>query len=312
MLTLPPSFGSKPQDRLRESDWLRAHPGRPGFSKVALLLGILLGIFLPLQAQGQPNLIRGGQGVGGIRLGQTLDEVRKALGPPAKVTPSPNDPNSKLLDYPKRGLSVFLGSSGAVIGVVVSGASWKTPEGVAVGTSQNQVLKSFGKGLVRGEGNLTYPDRGLAFSFRKGLVHTIYVFRREEDRALMGDRLIEPGRRVGQIQIGDPISRVEEAWGRADRVLPLGQGGRERLHSFKEEGLGLVVLEGRIQGVILETGDFITREGVKVGSTRAEVLRVFGSTFRAEPERIWYEVRGIGFWFQGDRVRQIQVVSGQR
>ena len=78
------------------------------------------------------------------------------------------------------------------------------------------------------------------------------------------------------------------------------------------EGLGLVVLEGRIQGVILETGDFITREGVKVGSTRAEVLRVFGSTFRAEPERIWYEVRGIGFWFQGDRVRQIQVVSGQR
>jgi len=267
---------------------------------------------LPQPGLGQPNLIQGGQGVGVVRLGQTLGELRKALGPPAKVTPSPNDPNSKLLDYPKRGLSVFLGSSGAVIGVVVRGQSWRTPEGVAVGTPQVRVTKSFGKGLVRGEGNLTYPARGLAFSFRKGKVHTIYVFQREEDRALMGDRLIEPGRRVGMIQLGDPISRVEDAWGRADRVLPLGQGGQERLHSFKEEAIGLVVLAGRIQGVILETGDFITREGVKVGSTRAEVLRVFGTTFRTEPERIWYDIRGIGFWFQGDRVRQIQVVSGRR
>ena len=79
-----------------------------------------------------------------------------------------------------------------------------------------------------------------------------------------------------------------------------------------DAGVRVVVLAGRIQGVILETGDFITREGVKVGSTRAEVLRVFGTTFRTEPERIWYDIRGIGFWFQGDRVRQIQVVSGRR
>jgi len=209
--------------------------------------------------------------VGLVRLGQTLGELRKVLGPPTRVTASPNDPNSKLLDYPKRGISVFLGSSGAVIGVVISGRSWRTPEGVAVGTPQGRVTKSFGKGLVRGEGNLTYPARGLAFSFRNGKVHTIYVFQREGDRALMGDRLIEPGRRVGQILLGDPISRLEDAWGRADRVLPLGQGGQERLHSFKEEAIGVVVLAGRIQGVILETGDFITREGVKVGSTRAEV-----------------------------------------
>jgi len=234
---------------------------------------VVFGLLGARPGSAQSNLIRGGQGVGVVRLGQTLGELRKALGPPARVTASPNDPNSRLMDYPKRGISVFLGSSGAVIGVVVRGRSWRTPEGVAVGTPQGRVTKAFGKGLVRGEGNLTYPDRGLAFSFRSGKVHTIYVFQREEDRALMGDRLIEPGRRVGQILLGDPISRVEDAWGRADRVLPLGQGSQERLHSFKEEAIGVVVLAGRIQGVILETGDFITREGVKVGSTRAEVLR---------------------------------------
>ncbi|MGI5843436.1 MAG: hypothetical protein ACOX9B_04575 [Candidatus Xenobium sp.] len=285
---------------------------RPELVAFLLFMFLVFGLLGARPGSAQSDLIRGGQGVGVVRLGQTLGELRKALGPPARVTSSPNDPNSKLLDYPKRGISVFLGSSGGVIGVVVHGRSWQTPEGIAVGTSQGQVTKLFGKGLVRGEGNLTYPDRGLAFSFRNGKVHTIYVFQREESRALMGDRLIDPGRRVGQILLGDPISRVEEAWGRADRVLPLGQGGQEKLYSFKEEAVGVVVLGGRIQGVILETGDFITREGVKVGSTRAEVLRAFGTTFRSEPGRIWYDVRGIGFWFQGDRVRQIQVVSGSR
>lgn len=307
--TLQPSSASKSH---RLSGFRPRRQARIGPAGILVFVLVVFGLPGARPGSAQSNLIRGGQGVGVVRLGQTLGELRKALGPPARVTASPNDPNSQLLDYPKRGISVFLGSSGAVIGVVVRGRSWRTPEGVAVGTPQGRVTKSFGKGLVRGEGNLTYPDRGLAFSFRSGKVYTIYVFQREEDRALMGDRLIEPGRRVGQILLGDPISRVEDAWGRADRVLPLGQGGQERLHSFKEEAIGVVVLAGRIQGVILETGDFITREGVKVGSTRAEVLRAFGTSYRAEPERIWYDVRGIGFWFQGDRVRQIQVVSGSR
>jgi hypothetical protein len=271
----------------------------------------LLAFLLVLPALAESNLIQGGQGVGRIRLGQSLNQVQSALGPPTRVTASPNDPNARLLDYPARGLAIFLGSSGGVIGVVVSTSSFRTPEGLAVGAAQAQVLKAFGQGLWRGQGNLTYPSRGLAFSFQGGKVHTIYVFQREDDRALMGDRLIEPGRRVGGIKIGDPVAVVEEAWGRADQVLTLGQGARQQLYRYKEEALGLVVCAGRIEGMILETGDFITREGVKVGSSRAEVLRVYGRTFRSEPERIWYDVRGIGFWFQGDRVRQIQVVSGR-
>jgi len=279
--------------------------------RVMVLAGLLaLPAALPVVAD--PSVIQAGRGVGGIRLGHTLDQVRAALGPPARVTASPNDPNARLLDYPSRGLAVFLGSHGGVIGVVVNKASWRTPEGLAVGAAQSRVLGVYGPGLWRGQGNLTYPARGLAFSFQAGRVQTIYVFQREDDRALMGDRLIEPGRRVGGIKIGDAVAVVEEAWGRADQVLPLGRAANQKLYRFKEEALGLVVCAGRIEGMILETGDFITREGVKVGSSRAEVLRVYGRGYRTEPERIWYDVRGIGFWFQGDRVRQIQVVSGRR
>ena len=90
---------------------------------LVVLLALGAGL-LPSRAEG--NLIQGGKGVGPVRLGQTMDEVKKAVGAPARTTPSPNDPNSSLLDYPARGLQVFMGSSGAVIGVVVSGASWKT------------------------------------------------------------------------------------------------------------------------------------------------------------------------------------------
>lgn len=282
---------------------------RLSLSVVVALAVLLLG---SLPSEADSNLIQGGKGVGAVRLGQTMDEVKRAIGAPKKTTPSPNDPDSKLLDYPSRGLSVFMGSSGGVIGVVVSGASWRTPEGVCVGTAQARVTELFGRGLQRGQDNLTYAARGLAFSFKGGKVRTIYVFQPEEERALLGDRIIEPGRRVGDIRVGDPLSRVEDAWGKADKVLDLGKGTGRKLHRFKEEAVGLIVYRGLIEGMILETGDFITRQGVKVGSSRAEVLQAFGRTYRSEPERLWYDVSGIGFWFQGDRVRQIQVLAGKK
>lgn len=274
---------------------------------------LLLFALLTLPAlSADPKLIQGGKGVGPVRLGQTQEQVEKALGKPAAVKPSPNDPESKLLEYPGKGLSVFMGSSGGVIGVVVTGSGYRTAEDVCVGTAKATVRTTYGTGLQRGVENLTYPSRGLAFSFASGKVTHIFIFQPEEGRALLGDRIIEPGKRVGDIRIGDPISKVDEAWGKADKVLPLSKESKRNLHRYKEEAIGLIVYGGRIEGMILETGDFITREGIKVGSSKAEVLKAFGKTYRAEPERIWYEVRGIGFWFQGDRVRQIQVLEGKK
>lgn len=278
----------------------------------SLSLLVLLALLTLPSLAADPKLIQGGKGVGPVRLGQSLEQVQKALGKPGATKPSPNDPEAKLLEYPAKGLSVFLGSSGAVIGVVVTGAGYRTAEDVCVGTGKATVTSTYGTGLQRGLENLTYPSRGLAFSFASGKVTHIFVFTPEEQRALLGDRIIEPGKRVGDIRIGDPIAKVAEAWGKADKVVPLSKESRRDLHRYKEEAIGLIVFGGRIEGMILETGDFITRDGIKVGSSRAEVLKAFGRTYRSEPERIWYEVRGIGFWFQGDRVRQIQVLEGKK
>lgn len=259
------------------------------------------------QALWAQQLIKGGEGVGSIRLGSSLAQVQQILGRPDKALPSPNDPQAKLLHFKSQGLAVFMGSNGRVIGVTVLSGSWKTPEGIGLGSAATSVTQTYGQGLQRGQGNINYATKGLAFSLRQGKVTGIYVFKREDDRPLLGDRLIIPGQRVGQIKIGMPASTVSQAWGQADSVTPMGQGGRS-LYRYREEALGLIVSNsGRIEGLVMETGDFITQQGVKVGSSQAEVVRAFGQAPMSGGSLI-YEKKGIGFRFTQGRVSQITVL----
>ncbi|MGM9991795.1 MAG: hypothetical protein ACI376_02960 [Candidatus Bruticola sp.] len=278
-------------------------------SSFCLSVSLILLLFLSGLALAAANshTIIGGQGVGAVRLGQNINQVRSILGAPSKVVASPNDPNSQLLHFTKQGLAVFMGSNGSVIGVTVTGGSWKTPEGIGIGSPGSSVTKIYGQGLQRGQGNINYASRGLAFSIRSGKVANIYVFKREEDRPLLGDRIIVPGTRVGSIKIGTPLSTVSNSWGNADNVTPMGQG--RNLHRYKEEAIGLIINPQQIiEGVVMETGDFITKEGVKVGSSQAEVTKVFGN-IKITGGSLIYESKGIGFRLTQGRVSQITVLS---
>ena len=119
------------------------------------------------------NSIQGGRSVGSVCLGQNINQVRSILGAPSKVVTSPNDPNSQLLHFKNHGLAVFMGSNGAVIGITVMGGPWKTPEGIGLGSVGTLVTKVYGQGLQRGQGNINYASRGLAFSIRNGKVSSI-------------------------------------------------------------------------------------------------------------------------------------------
>ncbi len=252
-------------------------------------------------------VIKGGSSVGPVRLGMSMAQVQSLLGAPASVQSSPNDPQAKFLKYPSKGLAVFVGSNGVVIGITVTGGKWHTPEGIGAGSAGDKVYKTYGQGLQRGQGNVNYASRGLAFSIRNGKVISIFVFKPEDDKALMGDRIIVPGKRVGGLKIGMKMSVVEKAWGAADKVLPMGKNGRA-IHRYKEEAIGLIVYNGLIEGMVIETGDFITSHGVKVGSSKAEIVKVFGQG-SADGERLLYEKKGIGFMFTAGRVRQITVLA---
>ncbi|MBQ7568071.1 hypothetical protein IJT17_04625 [bacterium] len=250
-------------------------------------------------------MIRPGQGVGPINLGQSLAQVKGLLGPPVKVLKSPNDPNAKFLSYPQHKLAVFVGSNGVVIGVTVLGGPWCTPEGIRVGASKAAVMKVYGQGLVRGQGNINYADKGIAFSYNSGSVCAIYVQKIEDSKALLGDRLIMPGQRCGSIKIGMPANAVVQAWGQPDNVLQL-QGG-SCIYQYKEEMMGFIVRQNQISGMVIETGDFITSHGIKVGSAKSDVLRIFGPCQEADSQLI-YDKKGIGFRILDGRVQQITVL----
>lgn len=283
------------------------------YLRVCLVLSavcvLLMGCW-PAQA-GSNRQIRGGRSVGPVRLGVSLEAVRSVLGNPEKVDSSPNDPRSKFLRYPQQGLAVFVGSNGKVIGITVTSSAWRTPEGIGVGSAASSVTSTYGRGLVRGKGNVNYAQRGLAFSMRSGKVSSVFVFAPEEERALLGDRIIVPGKRVGGIAIGFPVAKVNQAWGQADQVSAMGQSGRA-LYRWKEEAVGLIAYGGKVEGMVLETGDFITSQGVKVGSSKTEVIKAMGGGYVTQQERILYEKKGIGFLFCDGRVQQITVLAPAR
>lgn len=272
----------------------------------AALIGLFLLLGCAVYAAG--SVITAGQGVGSVSLGQKKAQVTALLGNPDQVKSSPNDPNAQLLFYKAKGLAVFVGSNGAVIGITVQGGPWKTPEGIGVGSAGAAVTKTYGQGLQRGQGNITYASKGIGFSIRNGVVSQIYIMKREDDRPLLGDRLIIPGARVGGIKIGMAYNQVAQAWGQADSVTSMG-ASKCTLCRYREEAIGLIVsASGQIEGMVMETGDFITKEGVKVGSSRDEVVRVFGKGSGGQNDLI-YEAKGIGFRFTQNRVSQITVLK---
>ncbi len=271
---------------------------------VLSILTLVVVLRLPSHAQNN-CVIKAGEGVGPIRLGQSLTEVRGILGNPSKTIKSPNDPDAKFLSYAKNNLAVFVGSNGVVIGITVTGAPWRTPEGIQVGSPKATVTKIYGQGLLRGQGNVNYANRGIAFAYKNGIVNTIYVQKIEDARALLGDRIIIPGQRCGDIKIGMPISNVTDAWGPPDNVLNL--QGASCIYQYKEEMMGFIVSNNRVNGMVIETGDFITTHGLKVGVAKGDVLRIFGPCKEVENQLI-YEKKGIGFRILDGRVQQITVL----
>lgn len=255
-----------------------------------------------------PPPILGGVGIGKVKLGTSLAEVEAALGKSSQVSASPNDPGSKFYAYPKFGVTVFVGSAGKVIGITVTSAQYRTPEGLGVGSTRPQVEKAYGKGLARGSGNVNYASRGLAFSYNGGKVTHVFVFKPEESRPFLGDRLIVPGMRVGDLRLGAPADPVRKAWGAPSGVTPL-SGIPGEVWNYKEQGVSVLASEGLIRSIMVSSGDFITKEGVQVGSSFEEVKKAFGTDGEASTDFYFYVKKGIGFQLTGGRVSEIRVVA---
>ncbi|MCA9791245.1 MAG: hypothetical protein KC910_05600 [Candidatus Eremiobacteraeota bacterium] len=269
-------------------------------------LAIVLSLFLVAPVWADTTIV-GGKRAGDIRIGQSVSEAQKVLGKPSRVREAESDKKASMQFFDARGMALLIDASKNVLGITVTSTSYATAESIRVGTPEATVRKLYGTGLARGTGNVSYPERGISFSFQNGKVTHIYVVKPEQDRPLLGDRLIVPGKRVGDLQLGGPFTVVEKAWGKPDSRSDLSNHSGEII-AYRQHGVRFVVISGRIDAIMLTTGDFITKQGVKIGSDKDEVIRAFGKDFKTNDAFHSYPGLGIGFMLgQGD-VIEIQIL----
>jgi len=270
--------------------------------RIVLFLVVTLLFPCLLVAQSWP--VKAGHSYGPIQLGQALDQAQQSLGQPTQRKTSAGDPSSQLLTYSKS-VMLLVNQDKKVLGITLWAPGARTAEGVGMGSSQQEVQSKLGKGLQRGSGQVLYNESGIGFSYSEsGKVDTIFLFRPEAQLALHGDRIIVAGQRSGDIKLGMTLAQVEKAWGKAPN-----QSGKD--HRWPDRGVGLLVDGGRVQAITLTTGDYITQKGLKVGSTRQDVLSVLGapSTQGGGEGVMLYPSRGIAFYLAGNLVGTVQIFA---
>ena len=246
--------------------------------------------------------IRPGQGLGPLSLGQSLGDAESSLGKASQVQASESDPKAQLRTY-ARGVLLLVNAEKKVLGITLWDRTARSAEGLGVGISRGQVESQWGKGLSRGPQQYAYAGRGIGFQYDgQDRIERVFVFRPEAALPLQGDRLIQPGKRCGDIVLGIPLSQVEQAWGAA----PTQQG---KDHRWPDKGVGLMVDGGRVVAITVTTGDYVTAAGLKMGSRSADVLRALGKAEQRPGGNLFYPSRGIAFYLAGEVVSTVQIFA---
>lgn len=260
-------------------------------------------------AWARPDL-QPGKGFGKVTLGAAYVDFAVPLGKPTRVQTSGSDASTKQVYFP--GLALLVNREGNLIGITLMGPEHRTSEGLGVGSPEAAVEQTYGKGLVRGEGNRTYASRGIGFVFRGGKAAYVLIFKPEgaQPVALLGDRLLIGGQRAGDLRLGMPLSAIQQAWGAPASQRPTAAG---QLVDYKQaHGVCFVVAGGKVQAILVTTGDFISGKGIGVGSHLAAVEKVLGPSQDRKKDAIYYPKKGVGFLMAEGLVREVQIIAPGR
>jgi hypothetical protein len=189
-----------------------------------------------------------------------------------------------------------------VIGITIYQPGAKMANGLGVGSSVTQVQSALGTGLQRGPQQVAYPS-GIGFAYdNASLVDRVFIFKAEAQTALQGDRLLVAGKRCGDLKVGMAYAAVESAWGAA----PVHEGKNYR---WPDKFVGVLVEGGRVAAITMTTGDYISHKGLKVGCSKAEVLKVYGPAPDTTGGNLIYPKWGIAFYLAGPTVSTIQIFA---
>ncbi len=245
--------------------------------------------------------LKPGSGYGPILLNQSLSEAEATLGAPLSSKPSESDPQSSLKTY-KGEVVLLINAQKKVLGITILSKEAKMASGVGVGSSVTQVKTVLGQGLQRGPQNVVYPN-GIGFAFDdNSKVQRVFIFKAEPQSALQGDRLIMAGQRCGDLKVGMTMTDLQAAWGNA----PVVDGKNYR---WPDKFVGVLADNGQVAAITITTGDYISPKGLKVGCSKAEVLKVYGKAPDTSGGNLIYPNRGIAFYLAGETVSTIQVFA---
>ncbi|MBX3167768.1 MAG: hypothetical protein KF760_10170 [Candidatus Eremiobacteraeota bacterium] len=264
-------------------------------------LFLVLLLLIPCLASAQNWQLKPGSGYGPILLNQSQAEAEAALGTPIDSKTSESDPESSLKSY-KGDIILLINGQKKVLGITIRAAGAKMAGGLGIGSSVSQVQSALGPGLRRGPQQVAYPN-GIGFAYdASGKVERVFIFKAEAQSALQGDRLIVAGKRCGDLKVGMTLAEVESAWGAAPK-----KDGKN--HSWPDKFVSLLVDNGQVLAITITTGDYISPKGLKAGSSKAEVLKVYGKAPDTTGGNLIYPRRGIAFYLAGDSVSTIQVFA---
>ncbi len=119
--------------------------------------------------------------------------------------------------------------------------------------------------------------------------------------------LIEPQAGVGKVRKGMSKAQVEAELGKPDS-----KGGG--IWAYKKMGIWVLFQNSGVMFNVhcLKSFKGHTKEGIGIGSTRAEVVKAFGNPFEAKPYRkteelLWYASNEISLTLDHDKVTEIIV-----
>lgn len=246
--------------------------------------------------------LKPGTGYGPVLLNQSQPEAEAALGAPVSSKASESDPESSLKTYKNGEVVLLINGKKKVLGITIFASGAKMASGLGIGSNVSQVKTALGPGLQRGPRQVAYPN-GIGFAYDdNGNVERVFIFKAEAQSALQGDRLIQAGKRCGDLKIGMAVTEVESAWGAAPK-----KDGKN--YSWPDKFVSVLVDQGRVLAITITTGDYITVKGLKAGSSKAEVLKIYGKAPDTTGGNLIYPKWGIAFYLAGDSVSTIQVFS---
>jgi hypothetical protein len=253
------------------------------------------------------TLIVGGQKAGPFSIGSPFSEVEARLGQPSSQQATSGDPGTTFRSYKSEQLAFLVNPESKVIGITIAREDWKTAQGLGVGSPLLAFQELFGRGLKRGNGQVAFPEAGLAVTHRAGLVQLVYVVKPDEADKVKGDHLLVGGSRAGQLRLGRSAKDMQDLLGPGKK-----SGPQQNIWTYPERGIRLAFIQGRLHMVGVTSGDWVTPSGLKVGRPFADMKRELGANYRIERSSVFYDKWGIGARLQGELIVEILIFNPRK